>query len=64
MEATLLNQSDNGQIKLREISLFNWGSFADLHTAHIDPNGTLITGTYSFARNHFLAVNNGSTNAT
>ncbi|GEM_PF-1833706 len=24
MEATLLNQSDNGQIKLREISLFNW----------------------------------------
>lgn len=44
MEATLLNQSDNGQIKLREISLFNWGSFADLHTAHIDPNGTLITG--------------------
>lgn len=44
MEATLLNQSDNGQIKLREISLFNWGSFAELHTAHIDPNGTLITG--------------------
>ena len=41
---TLFDQSEQGQIKLREISLFNWGSFAGLHTAHIDPNGTLITG--------------------
>lgn len=44
MTRQLLDGSQQGQIKLREISLFNWGSFAGLHTAHIDPNGTLITG--------------------
>lgn len=44
MTTTLFDQSEQGQIKLREISLFNWGSFEGLHTAHIDPNGTLITG--------------------
>ena len=44
MTNNLFASSQAGQIKLREISMFNWGSFAGLHTAHIDPNGTLITG--------------------
>ncbi len=33
-----------GQIRLAELSVFNWGSFDGLHTAAIDPHGTLITG--------------------
>lgn len=34
----------HGQIRLSVLSVFNWGSFCGLHTAHIDPHGTLITG--------------------
>lgn len=34
----------HGQIRLRELSVYNWGSFHGLHTASIDPQGTLITG--------------------
>ena len=33
-----------GQIRLAELSVFNWGSFHGLHTAGIDAFGTLITG--------------------
>jgi len=33
-----------GQIRLAELSVFNWGSFNGLHTARIDPMGTLVTG--------------------
>jgi len=33
-----------GQIRLSELSVFNWGSFHGLHTAAIDPDGTLVTG--------------------
>lgn len=33
-----------GQIRLAELSVYNWGSFHGLHTANIDPQGTLITG--------------------
>jgi uncharacterized protein YPO0396 len=33
-----------GQIRLAELSVFNWGSFSGLHTATIDPFGTLVTG--------------------
>lgn len=33
-----------GQIRLAELSVFNWGSFDGLHTATIDPEGTLVTG--------------------
>ncbi len=33
-----------GQIRLAELSVFNWGSFNGLHTATIDPHGTLLTG--------------------
>ena len=32
------------QIRLSELSVFNWGSFDGLHTVSIDPQGTLITG--------------------
>lgn len=35
---------DHGQIRLAELSVYNWGSFHGLHTAHIDAHGTLITG--------------------
>jgi uncharacterized protein YPO0396 len=33
-----------GQIRLAELSVYNWGSFNGLHTASIDPKGTLVTG--------------------
>jgi uncharacterized protein YPO0396 len=33
-----------GQIRLANLSVFNWGSFDGLHSAAIDPVGTLITG--------------------
>ena len=33
-----------GQIRLSELSVYNWGSFHGLHSAKIDPQGTLITG--------------------
>ena len=32
------------QIRLSELSVFNWGSFNGLHTASIDAHGTLVTG--------------------
>ncbi len=32
------------QIRLAELSVFNWGPFNGLHTVCIDPQGTLITG--------------------
>lgn len=34
----------SGQIKLAELSVYNWGSFHGLHRARIDPDGTLLTG--------------------
>lgn len=33
-----------GQIRLVELSVYNWGSFNGLHTANVDPQGTLVTG--------------------
>jgi len=33
-----------GQIRLAELSVFNWGAFNELHTVRVDPFGTLITG--------------------
>ena len=33
-----------GQIRLAELSVYNWGCFNNLHTVKIDPYGTLITG--------------------
>ncbi|GGZ99316.1 hypothetical protein DC083_09125 [Ignatzschineria ureiclastica] len=32
------------QVLLTELSVCNWGSFTGIHTAHINPGGTLITG--------------------
>lgn len=34
----------SGQIRLAELSVYNWGSFQGLHSARIDREGTLITG--------------------
>jgi len=38
------NLFPQGQIRLTELSVYNWGSFHGLHTANIDSQGTLITG--------------------
>lgn len=35
---------EQGQIRLTQLSVYNWGSFHGLHTASIDKAGTLITG--------------------
>ncbi len=46
-EAVTLDQIfPQGQIRLAEISVSNWGTFSGgtVHTARIDPGGTLITG--------------------
>src|SRR5579863_7545511 len=43
-ELSVVSPLRHSQIRLRELSVFNWGSFHGLHTAPIDPHGTLITG--------------------
>mgnify|MGYP000076355407 CR=1 FL=1 len=43
-----------GQIRLSELSVFNWGSFNGLHTASIDPHGTLITGDNGAGKSTFI----------
>ncbi len=43
-----------GQIKLAELSVFNWGSFHGLHTATIDPDGTLVTGDNGAGKSTFI----------
>lgn len=43
-----------GQIRLAELSVFNWGSFNGLHTAKIDPVGTLITGDNGSGKSTFI----------
>lgn len=43
-EQLTLAGADCGQIRLAELSVYNWGSFHQLHTAVIDPLGTLVTG--------------------
>lgn len=43
-----------GQIRLSELSVFNWGSFQGLHTAAIDPEGTLITGDNGAGKSTFI----------
>ncbi len=43
-----------GQIRLSELSVFNWGSFNGLHTASIDPAGTLITGDNGSGKSTFI----------
>jgi uncharacterized protein YPO0396 len=43
-----------GQIRLRELSVFNWGSFNGLHTASIDFHGTLVTGDNGAGKSTFI----------
>ncbi len=43
-----------GQIRLAELSVFNWGSFNGLHSARIDPMGTLITGDNGAGKSTFI----------
>ena len=43
-----------GQIRLAEISVYNWGSFHGLHTGRIDPQGTLITGDNGSGKSTFI----------
>jgi len=44
VELTMDDLFATGQIRLQEVSVFNWGSFSGPHTAKINPQGTLITG--------------------
>lgn len=37
-------EGNDSQVKLKSVSVFNWGSFNGLHTLNINPDGTLITG--------------------
>lgn len=43
-----------GQIRLAELSVYNWGSFHGLHTAGIDPEGTLVTGDNGAGKSTFI----------
>ncbi|WP_066017542.1 ATP-binding protein [Endozoicomonas atrinae] len=43
-----------GQIRLAEISVYNWGSFNQLHTGSINPDGTLITGDNGSGKSTFI----------
>nr|WP_305909713.1 ATP-binding protein [Methylomarinum sp. Ch1-1]MDP4522644.1 ATP-binding protein [Methylomarinum sp. Ch1-1] len=45
---------DSGQIRLAELSVYNWGSFHGLHTAKIDPHGTLVTGDNGAGKSTFI----------
>lgn len=50
-------QSDlfgQGQIRLAELAVYNWGSFHGLHAAQINPEGTLITGTNGTGKSTFI----------
>lgn len=44
-----------GQIRLKELSVYNWGSFSNaIHTAEFHPNGTLITGDNGAGKSTFI----------
>lgn len=45
---------NDGQIRLNELSVYNWGSFHGLHTAKIDPIGTLVTGDNGSGKTTFI----------
>jgi len=53
-EMTMEMLFSQGQIRLSELSVFNWGSFDGLHTARIDPDGTLITGDNGSGKSTFI----------
>ncbi len=50
-QADLFSQE---QIRLSELSVFNWGSFHGLHTASIDAAGTLVTGDNGSGKSTFI----------
>ncbi|MDO4433213.1 MAG: ATP-binding protein [Alysiella sp.] len=52
MNSTALFPTD--PIRLAEISVCNWGSFQNIHTAKIDPHGTLITGDNGAGKSTFI----------
>ena len=43
-----------GQIRLEALSVYNWGSFNGLHSARIDPSGTLVTGDNGSGKSTFI----------
>ncbi len=43
-----------GQIRLAELSVYNWGSFHGLHSAVIDSHGTLVTGDNGAGKSTFI----------
>ncbi|MDP0588936.1 MAG: ATP-binding protein [Candidatus Endonucleobacter bathymodioli] len=45
-----------GQIRLSELSVYNWGSFHGLHTASINAGGTLVTGDNGAGKSTFIDV--------
>ncbi len=53
-ETTYDQLFSTGQIRLAEISVYNWGSFHELHTGKIDPDGTLITGDNGSGKSTFI----------
>lgn len=46
--------SSTHQIRLAELSVYNWGSFHGLHNAKFDPQGTLITGDNGSGKSTFI----------
>ena len=46
--------AEPNQIRLTELSVYNWGSFNGLHSARIDPQGTLITGDNGTGKSTFI----------
>ncbi|WP_038260057.1 ATP-binding protein [Xenorhabdus cabanillasii] len=53
---TMLTNSlmHTNQIRLAELSVYNWGSFNGLHTARIDEVGTLVTGDNGSGKSTFI----------
>ena len=54
LELTRIDLFSRGQIRLAELSVYNWGSFHGLHTAAIDPHGTLVTGDNGAGKSTFI----------
>ena len=54
--ASLDDLFPDGQIRLTEISVSNWGTFSGkvVHTARIDPDGTLVTGHTGAGKTTFI----------
>lgn len=43
-----------GQIRLAELTVYNWGSFHGLHSAMVNPHGTLVTGDNGAGKSTFI----------